>query len=183
MNCRKARECIQLQLDGELSRHDAIELAGHLAACPDCRTARRQFLAISGALSEISVLTGGSAASLIPAIRSRPLAWRGWFAAAAAIAIALTGWLMMHQSVRTPHAIIVVKRSDTNGQIITPTSPNAAQAVAVAPVADTVRVNFSQDSNVLAVPVQTRNPNITILRLYPKIQLASSRDPAREQGS
>lgn len=53
MDCRKAIDLIQNELDCTLGAEDARELASHLEACPDCARVRSELLAIDDALSRV----------------------------------------------------------------------------------------------------------------------------------
>jgi len=56
MDCPRARQLIQLELDGSLGPAEARELAAHLSACADCRSEREALVAIDGALAAEPVL-------------------------------------------------------------------------------------------------------------------------------
>jgi len=45
-NCDSYKELISQQLDGEINEDQAIELAEHLASCPECRQFKQSMVAL-----------------------------------------------------------------------------------------------------------------------------------------
>jgi hypothetical protein len=183
MNCRKARECIQRELDGGLPRHLRTQLANHLNECNECERIRRQFAAMFSAFAELTSATCTPDSGVLKIEHSRRPWWPLPASIAAAIALLFAAWPLLRDP--SPAAPRIVQTAPSQ-----PRDPSAAAAREVKTASipsdsstPRVIVKLSPDSNMLAVPVPTQNARITILRLYPKIQLARSSDAAGERGS
>jgi anti-sigma factor RsiW len=153
------RDCQNLDayLDGELSPGDNALFAAHLAGCPACREAIDEQLWIDGLLRApaIAQLEAPSAA-LVASFRGA-LARRIYFsqraagaAAAAAILFATLGWFVAQSS-----------PPDDSGRI------NAVVHDVATPDAAPPAATFVGGPDVIAVPVPSLHPDVTIVRLYP----------------
>ena len=165
MNCTTARRCVQLELDGELPRRRGAALQQHLRTCESCRQVHRQLAAIQTAMHELA------GESELPHPRGpaldfghrRAIRWRAGLAAAAVLVLCVGGWLAT-SAVRTD----------------APERPVIVQNHANTPVPETldprllVEVTFDPASDVIAVPIETENPNVTIIWVYPTWKTAKA---------
>lgn len=194
MNCSHAQDAIQLDLDGELSPPQTQELAEHLSRCSDCRNILRQHQAIRGAMFRLAagsveiaepVLVPGSSTGAgavgdmsLPAHRRR--SWRPLLAVAAAVVLCFCGWRVVSQmhgwSKGQPDLV-----AGSGGSQSAPAGRELAASQKASQVADAhsdprsaVRVEFDRSSDVIALPKPTRNPNITVLWIYPAVRTAEA---------
>lgn len=176
MNCRKAQKCIQFEIDGELPADLRGPFARHLDECAPCRRIRAHMRLMTDTLSGFAAPTRAG-----PSLRFNrdvdPMQrWRIPLAAVAAIAALLTGWMVVNQRhvPLTPVRVANAPRSGTNVPAPATGKPSEPLALGANAEPPKVRVLIAPESNVIALPVETRNPNITILRIYPRLQLAES---------
>jgi anti-sigma factor RsiW len=175
MNCRQAQNCIQLEVDAELPAELREPLTHHLDQCETCRHVRIQMRLMTRTLKQFAAPTLGSPALRFDRDTDPMRRWRIPLAAAASIAILLAGWMAVHPR---PASTIPPLASGTP-PFHTDSPPHPVEKNVVSLAKSTapkpeVRVLISPESNVIALPVETRNPNITILKIYPKLQLAQS---------
>jgi hypothetical protein len=188
MNCRAARQHVQRELDGELSIAECEALHKHLDTCEECRTVHRQFVTIQTAMRQLANGSQRGSEDLPPPDFPHPRAiargvpWRASLAAAAVIALCVGAWLAVGH-LRTKSPVVVANKPDKIG---------APRPEARNPVPGTrnpepdlpspVRVRFAPPSDVIAVPIKSRNPNVTIIWLYPTAKTAqkSERDVSEQ---
>jgi anti-sigma factor RsiW len=145
---------------GDLTPADEAAFAAHLQACNDCREAVDEQQWINNLLEASSQLETeippphiASELRVVAASREsyRNRAVAIAFATAAALLVAVT-WLLNHPAGTLP------ERITTLNQI--PNAPEPPHAVFVA------------GSGAIAVPVESRHPDVTIVRIYSKFQPA-----------
>ncbi len=171
MHCRRARNLVQRELDGELSFRDACALKAHLTACVDCREWQRQHVLLQSAIRQV-VATGDASLWECPL----PVAPRGrriW-SAAAVVAAGIGIWMALsHLSVKPPEATQMVATDAS--PVASPVEPAVTATPEARPDPRTlVQVEFDDPDERIVIPVQTRNPNVTILRMYPVIKTAQA---------
>lgn len=173
MNCSNAQDAIQLDLDGELPAHLRAVLDAHLRACADCRERHRQIAAIQTAVHGLAEASDQMHAPMpsIDFVRPRRLSWRSGLAAAAVVALCFGTWLManrLHSNAPAP-APQIVQAPPTIG----PVEPQAAE-MSPPKQRPNVTVSFSNADDVIAVPVETENPNVTIIWVYHTVKTAKA---------
>jgi anti-sigma factor RsiW len=191
MNCSQAQYAILLDLDGEVTPARRRALRRHLRGCSACHEILRQHTAIHGAMARLAAIsplarqTGDSPATTC----GHGLRWRSFVAAAAVVALCVGGWWIATQLCRERAREMAVAPQGTEhpsplaaGKIV---PPSPAQPVDVRPL---VRVDFDPASELIAVPKPTRNPNITVLWIYPAVRTAEAKpapaiEPAHSQGA
>jgi anti-sigma factor RsiW len=143
-------------LDGELAPGDAAHFAAHLATCPTCREAVDEQLWIDGLLrtpatTQLEIpslaLVQSFRDALARRIHIRP--WAAWGAAAAVLIVAI-GWTV---------------KLNRQADVLPDTS--FASAEIVTPEAQEPTATFVAGPNVIAVPVASHSPEVTIVRVYP----------------
>jgi hypothetical protein len=110
--------------------------------------------------------------------------WRRVWAAAAVLAVGVGLWLAMSLlNVKRPEAMQVVRHETS--PVSSPVEPVAVVTHDQQPdPRSLVFVEFEKPSDLIVIPVQTRNPNVTILRIYPAIKTAEvSAKPQGKQPS
>ena len=100
MNCQKAREYIQLQLDDELPAGKRPKLARHLGDCPDCRGYQEQTALLSSAFDELAAATGATSAVRMPFTAATPHNWKTPLSLAAAIMLMLGASALVYHASR-----------------------------------------------------------------------------------
>jgi predicted anti-sigma-YlaC factor YlaD len=192
MRCKTARYWIQLELDGELSQRQRARLRTHLAACPDCAGVRHQFTAIQASLQQIS----GTAAEPdyirpVEFTRRRRVAPRAVLAAmAAALAAAIGLWFTVNHLAAPAPSDEVVRHAPDAASGVQPTKAVVQQAspgnLALAEAAaersaaldqtpeprTRVHVRMSSEPDSIVLPVETKNPNVSIFWIYPAVRTA-----------
>ncbi|UCD28352.1 MAG: hypothetical protein JSV03_14905 [Planctomycetota bacterium] len=167
MICKTARKYIRLDLDGELNRQKWSALQKHLFKCHKCRQIQQQLLAVQSVMHELADISQ-------PAVKSMPTidfgqqtiwSWRTGMAAAAAIVLFFAGWWTFNipQYDHRPQTVIVQTEKVDH--------PLAA---AVSKLPSNIQVSF--DNDVIAVPIKSDNPDVTILWVYPAIKTAGKSD-------
>jgi predicted anti-sigma-YlaC factor YlaD len=158
-------DCDNLEdyLAADLSTGDAARFAEHLKCCDDCRDAVEQQRWIDGLLRDSAnddaelppddVLVTLRAAIDRERGRTRQFAFA---LAAAAILLVAVGWIALSRRAANFADDVNVRPAVAMNQL-----PNAAQAP---------RAAFVSDSNAIAVPVKSRNSDVTIVRVYPTYQ-------------
>lgn len=181
MNCEKAREYIQRDVDGELAANERAALQVHLTACGECRIVSRQTAAIHGALQRLAAATElpREAGPTISFGRQRAIPWRAGFAAAAVLALCAGAWLAsgtLRTTAVKPVQLALKTTPEPRPGVEAPLpdreTRNVATAAAEPKARPTVRVTFDPRSNVIAVPRPTKNPNVTIIWVYPAVKTA-----------
>jgi anti-sigma factor RsiW len=166
-------ECLNLDafLLGDLAQAEASRFTGHLAHCDTCRDAVDKQRWIDELLmSPIRVELESPPDTLIESCRTAPLVRRqqtrviaGVFAAAAALAIA-AGWTVLN---RQAGDIAAPGGKMTRSEAIA-SVPDTFQTEIQAP--EPPRATFVGGPDVLVVPVASRHPNVTVVRVYPTYQ-------------
>lgn len=156
-------ECEQLEgyLDGELAPFVALSFARHLDTCAACREAVALDKQLDGLLAQVRPqaprgLTARIARSA-PVDRVRPAALRTGLIAAAVGLLALGLWW----STRNEAAF---SNLPTDGDTI------AEDKMESQPV----QISFASDAKVIAVPVKTKNPGVTVVWVYPQLRVADA---------
>jgi anti-sigma factor RsiW len=162
-----ACEQLDAYLDRALTDRDRTAFEGHLSQCGPCRQAveeqARLAQLLQQATAELEPIPTGLAERidrrLRAAHRRRVVRWAGGLAAAAVVlALLVGGWL----GTRTPDALMPTTRQVEAPPEPAPPEPN--------PPAPAVTVAFPGQSDVLAVPIKTDNPNVTIIWVYPALK-------------
>lgn len=174
MNCKAAQHWMQLELDEELPEDDVAALADHLNGCPACTQVREQLWTLRSAMRELTEATGGGPdldkpRAWEPAPRPRRFARVAGLAAAAIIAIIIGIWLVRPPASNGPAQPMIVERPAPSEASETAVMPPEPPEVRPQP-RPLVRVEFDSPENVIAVPYETRNPNVTIIWLYPAMR-------------
>jgi anti-sigma factor RsiW len=144
-------------LDGELAPGDAAHFAVHLATCPMCREAVDEQLWIDGLLrcpatAQLETPSPALVQSFRDALARRIhiRRWAAWSAAAAAaVLIVAIGWTAK-----------LNRQADGTGAV------EVAVNDVVAPQVERPAATFVAGPDVIAVPVASPDPNVTIVRLY-----------------
>jgi anti-sigma factor RsiW len=163
-------ECENLDafLDGELSRAKSDRYEGHLHVCKSCREALNQQRWIDGLLGsperlELEPVSAALSRSVRNTFSRR---WKTQLAAcglaAAAVLVVAVGWTaVLNRQARIPISNQVIENVAREDE----PSPNPSlrgRGMAEAP-----RATFVAGPESLAVPVASRHPNVTIVRVYP----------------
>lgn len=104
-NCEDMLDLISLRLDGELTREEELELAEHLASCPECRALADDLADIHAAMPGMSVeppafimehvmeriREAAPAPTPFPVKKDHNRHWRAWGASAAALVLVAVG--------------------------------------------------------------------------------------------
>lgn len=188
MNCKKVRHLIQLDLDGDLPPDRRTALDAHLAACEDCRGVRQQLGAVLTATRQSAGPEKADACAMDFA-PYRSGSWRMGLAAAAAIALLVGGYVAVRtaQSPGEPSAPPRIAeappaqpRPCSDGAEVSPMAAgNQATSTdlraATRPDAGSlVQVTFPEEEELIVVPIETQNPNVTIMWVYPTIRTAKA---------
>jgi anti-sigma factor RsiW len=185
MNCELAQSELQLEWDGELPGERRETLHQHLAACDACRETARQFSLMRGAMSRLAIASDLHSLPAVPRpmlplpmVRSR--SW--WFkpmAVAAVLALcAVGGWRLVAMLHDRPVPTIVQvsppreQPSQLAGPVIQPPAMPTAEQVDPRTL---VRVEFEPADDVMVVQKPTRNPNVTVLFVYPVYKAADAK--------
>ena len=164
MNCATARHNMQRDLYGELSPARRASLSVHLARCERCREAQAQLASIRAAMCGLAE-TSEPLQAAMPSIdfgHRWAFPWRAGLAAAI-VALCVGAWLAAGSL-----------------QTDTPAPPMIAQARPEPPATKTpdprslVKVTFDSPGDVIAVPIETANPNVTIVWIYPTMGTAKA---------
>lgn len=115
MNCRKAKESIQLQYDDELPPRARSALVRHLDSCQDCRRVQEQTALLSSAFDELAARTGSRTAAQLAFNDPPPLRWGTPMALAATVALMIGLWILFADvASRTPSGpLFVADQTDT----------------------------------------------------------------------
>lgn len=157
VNCKN----LDAFLADDLSPSDATRFTAHLHECKRCRNAADQQHWIDGLLrsplvARIEVppeliLTGTVSRAARRRRQTQFIACG--LAAAAAVAVAIGWTVMLNRPANNPTAIAVNDVADAQAHIPSPAKPP--------------RSTFVGGPNVLVVPVESRHPNVTIVRIFP----------------
>jgi anti-sigma factor RsiW len=158
-------------LDGDLSPDDCERFEAHLHLCEPCRQAVSQQLWIDALLGsperlEIEPLPAALSQAVRNAVSCRRKARLvACGLAAAAVLLIAIGWtlaLNRQATVATSDNVVEnVARED---------EPSPSPSLGGREKAETPRATFVAGPDVLAVPVASRHPNVTIVRVYPTYQ-------------
>ncbi len=156
-------DCTQLDdyLDGDLDAAARRAFEAHLRACDACR----QSAAFAQHTEQLLATARPVApAGLVERIdrrlrreRALQISQRCGLLAAAAVLIALGIW-----------------SSRGRVQDVVPVA-RPSQQVAVAPERD-VQIRFGEDERVIAMPLKTKNPQVTIVWVYPEVRRVAAND-------
>jgi hypothetical protein len=156
-----------MDVDGELNDRQRRALTEHLEVCSACRAHQRQLAQMRDGMSRLSALTAESGASsewLLPNRRRHLPRWAaGLTAAAAVLAIAAVGWWSLGSPAPGSSEHVVKHDGDAHPSEQTKTPP-----------LPDVQVTFGSD--VIAVPMKSKNPNVTILWIYENVRKLSAND-------
>ncbi len=193
------RECDQLDdyLLGWLSPEEVAAFERHLAGCPACRGEQELQRSIDRALAGPAVSLDLIPVGLLERIRRhvrardrRRAVRRTWLAAAAAtllLATAIGGWIV-HQTGQNGGEHAAAPGPTHEPPEAVAGSPGVASAGSVPPpehafpaptkrVAVSTRVVLADPSAGIVVPVETKDPKITMVWIYPTFK------PAAEVGA
>lgn len=184
LNCRTARQYVQRGLDGELSAPAREALHEHLDVCESCRVAYRQFVMMQAAMRELAS-ESDRAGEEFPPIEFTPsyrlgrsLPWWVGLAAAAVVALCVSGWFaasaVRTNTAKSPQlALNQPHPTSTAPETRTPETGTGAPEPGTRP---DVRVTFAVSSDVIAVPRPTKNPNVTVIWVYPAVKTKQAPD-------
>ena len=181
MNCKRARVWIHGELDGDLSPGRRTALADHLARCDACREVHRQFSMMRVGLTRLAAATdepeGGAGGGRIELPARRGVPWRTGLAVAATIALCVTVW----------RAVDWEPSARLQPTMIAETGPQPSVSEPAPEVVDPrsqVEVTFDPNADLLTMPIETGNPNVTIIWVYPTIRTArATEDSTKESKS
>jgi hypothetical protein len=175
-------EKLDLFLSGELLDEDALRFESHIVECEACRDAIDQQLWIDGLLrSPTRLEIEPSPSDITKTVRHSILSHRRkvrlaacGLAAAAAFLVA-GGWI----------ALLNRQASDaTDGGITTAMIPETkrfpAPTIKGRRIAEPPRAVFVGGANVFVAAVESRHPNVTIVRLYPTYKPSFASKPSAE---
>lgn len=156
-------------LGDALAPNELEAFVAHMDDCPSCRQALAEQRRLEQLLNRATLASSPVPAGLVDRIedcllaarRRRIATWSVGLAATVFLGIGATLWFMRS----TPELV--------NERQLTQVVPVPAADVAVTP--PRVEVTVTSSSEVVAVPVPSRNPNVTILWMYPT-RHASARD-------
>lgn len=176
MNCGTAHEWMQRELDGELGSLQIQELRRHCEVCDSCRQRQRQLTAIRAATTGLAAIT--APAERVPLVFTTRARSRRWWpvpvAAAAAIALLVGGYLALTAS--RPREMVAPIALVPNPAGVPESRPSLALAPSQSsPESGAVQVKVDiKNTNLIAVPMETTNPKVTIVWTYPRVELAAS---------
>jgi anti-sigma factor RsiW len=166
-------ECENLDafLDAELSPAESDRFEAHMHVCEKCQEAVNQqrwinsLLASQGRLELEPVLAAlsGSVRNSISRRRQARLVACG-LAAAAALMVAVGWTAVLNRQVTIPEVNQIVETSIRDDE------PSTSPSLKGRGIAEAPRATFVAGPDVLAVPVASRHPNVTIVRVYPTYQ-------------
>jgi anti-sigma factor RsiW len=166
-------ECENLDayLDAELSPNDFARYEAHLHVCETCREAANKQRWIDALLNsrerlELEPVSSALSRSVRYAVSRRRrtrLAACG-LAAAAVLVVAVGLTLVRNQQTRVPDVNQIVETSIRNDE------PSPSPSLNGRGIAEAPRATFVAGPDVLVVPVASRHPNVTIVRVYPAYQ-------------
>jgi anti-sigma factor RsiW len=149
----------------DLGGAEAARFAAHLAVCPDCQRAvhehERLAILLTAAADRLGPVPAGLTERVqrrLRSVRRRRLAALAGILAAAAAVLLLLGRPAPRQPERELTSVEVRPQ---------PAAPEASPRPA------RIRVTFPAGANVVAVPVQTESPNVTLVMVYPGLRAAS----------
>jgi hypothetical protein len=178
-------ECENLDvfLADDLSPDDRLRYEGHLVACETCRQALNQQRWIDALLSspdqpELECASPALLGSVRESIASRRRQTRliaCGLAAAAVVVIAL-GWsAMLIRPARSPAVNQIVETRVRDNEPFTNSSLKGRR------IEEAPRAVFVAGPDVLAVPVASRHPDVTIVRVYPTYQPSLAAQAASDE--
>jgi hypothetical protein len=99
--------------------------------------------------------------------------WQTVLAAAAVIALLFAGWwtLNIPQADTQPPQLEMVKAAKVDHPL----------AAAISKLPANIQVSFKNEEEVIAVPIKSDNPNVTILWVYPAVKTANESDNSNGQ--
>jgi anti-sigma factor RsiW len=170
--------CDQLDnyLCGWLSPDEAADFEAHLAECPACQEERAIQQRIDRLLAE-----GNDSVAPVPvglrsrvdrgiraARRRRAFGWAGAAAAAVSVALALGLWAAWDFS--------FLPQAQRNTEQSMPIDSNEPVAVAPpvhpeSPPAPVVQVTMLDPDSAIVMPIESRSPNVTLVRIYPTFRI------------
>jgi hypothetical protein len=169
-------ECDHLDayLGGDLSPDDVVHYESHLVACETCREAVNQQRWIDALLSSperldlerVSPALSRSARNSVASRRRHARFVACGIAAAAALVLAL-GWtavLMQDRNATRPAVNQVAETATRNYE------PSPSPSLKGSGNIDAPRAVFVAGPDVLVIPVVSRHPNVTVVRVYPTYQ-------------
>jgi hypothetical protein len=178
-------ECDKLDafLADDLSPDDRLRYEGHLVTCETCRHALNQQQWIDALLSSPDqlelecaspALIGSVHGSIASRRRQTRLMRRGL--AAAAVLFCAVGWIAMQYPQATGPAGYQLAETAAGHNEPSPNPSINGMGMAEAP-----RATFVAGPDVLAVPVASRHPNVTIVRVYPTYQPSLTSQAASDE--
>jgi hypothetical protein len=162
--------CRQLDdyLAHNLAEDERAAFAGHLPDCPACRQAVGEQEQLDQRLRAATALLESPPADLVARIegqlraarRRRLTAWAAGLAAVIALAC-VTGWLFTREPPGDGSSPVPIVEAPAPPP--QPESPDPRSLV---------RVTFQPEAEVIAVPLKTESPNVTIIWVYPTVPQA-----------
>jgi hypothetical protein len=160
-------------LCGWLPPDEAVDYQAHLADCTACREEcalqrRIDRLLADGVVAIAPVparLRNRVDGGIRAARRRRVLGWAGAAAAATAIAIAL-GIFATKKIAFSPREGRQTAQHSSAGNDI---PPSVARATGTGPPAAVARVTMIDPSSAIVMPMESRHPNVTLVRVFPTI--------------
>jgi anti-sigma factor RsiW len=173
------RQCDQLDqyLCGFLPPDETARFEAHLAECPACQEQcllqqriDRLLAAGTAPIEPAPIALAHRVERKITRLRRRrQLAWAGTLTAAAAGIVVVVSFLaarrsFLHRDVEQPIAL-----RPTVSQGVSKPSPSLSDAQP--PAAPLVRVTMVDPSSAIVVPIESHDPNVTLVRIYPTVKV------------
>jgi anti-sigma factor RsiW len=183
------RSCDQLDdyLCGWLAPDEAVAYEAHLADCAACREECARQRQIDQLLAEATVATAPVPAALSSRVagriraarRRRALGWAG--AVAAATIVVIAAGLLATKSVVVPpqEERQTAQGSSAGNDVLSP----IASLTSPEPPAGGAHVTMIDPSAAIVMPMESRHPNITIVRVFPTIAATSEDESPSSPGA
>jgi hypothetical protein len=185
MNCRIAREHIHCEIDNELPPALQALLAGHLNACESCRRFRSDLRTIYATMRGLGGVDEPTSKPATPLVfrHSRIIRWRSVLATAAALALCVTTWWAVRGLRVESEPVVIVAKGNGETQSVVESNASTAEtdtATHVGRERPRARVSVTSKADIITVPMETHNPNVTIIWLYETSKTVSA--PSRSRG-
>ncbi len=176
------RRCDQLDdyLCGWLSPDEAAAYEAHLVDCGSCREECASQRRIDRLLAEAGAATAPVPAGLRSRVDGRVRAARrrrmlGWAGAvtAAGLAIAFGIWTTKNTVFLPREGRDTTQHASSEDHHI----PSVAPPAGAVPPAVAVQVTMIDPSSAIAMPVESRHPDVTLIRIFPTIGISGVKEP------
>ncbi len=152
--------------NGDLDAAGVTAFEAHLAACEECR----RNVELDGRLNGLLASARPVAPPLLTARIEREVRRERRFQLLRRAAL-----------LATAAAVLVAVMWQSFGQrhesVATPKTARAPEVATVAPSRPEVRITFPDEANVIARPLESKNPQVSIVWIYPALRLADQSEP------